>query len=287
EEKEATLSDEQVFANFKKTILQVVDPTKADSPEKVEKFTDLRTKVSQAAQSNDDLAKKVLSVTDKNTDDELKALKVDLEQAKGEKKEIAVLIMDIADTEAKEMLALAKAEDATESNSVENEVSKDATSDVATEEQAPVEDASQETPAGETAQQAAPDAAQPSAPAAEGPSYQSQSGEPFSAAQLTTAPAPVLGMETPLRPLDSAGQAPAANVEGANVSAAPLSVEEQPGMFQPSQVPAAPQFTAPANNNNNSSVDNMGSSNGAGAAMQPPVSAYNYNLDTPVEREIE
>ena len=292
EDAEVKMSEELVFAHFKKTIVQIVDPTKAETPEKVEKYTDLRTKVSQAAQANDELAKKLLNVTDASTDEELKALKAELEQAKVEKKEVATLVLDTADIEVKETLELAKAADAVPAEEKDlNEAEKDeATSNVVVAEEKPA-DQSEQAPsadAGATGDAQSGQTNEVANQPVQNPTYEVQNSEPFSAAQLSSEPTPALGMETPAAPMAPPSTGAAAEVP-AYGSVAPVMPSGQAGgaaggVFQPAEVPAAPLATPPTNGG---PVDNMGSSNSAGAAMQPPVSAYNYNLSQPVEREIE
>mgnify|MGYP001612778933 CR=1 FL=1 len=261
------------------------------------------------------MAKKLLAVTDATTDEEMKALKTDLEQAKVEKKEIAVLILDTADMEVKETMELAKAADAAGSEEAEEpketplrplDSAGQAEGTNETEGAVPsgdVQPDSEQAPsgvAGDAQSGQLTDAGQP-APA---PTYEVQPSESFSGAQLSSQPTPALGMETPVAPSfapPSTGAAvempvatPSFNQGFGDQAAAPAPLPQDgfagqaaapAGVFQPAEVPAAPTFTPPANNNN--AVDNIGSSNGAGAAMQPPVSAYNYNLSQPVEREIE
>jgi ATP-dependent Clp protease ATP-binding subunit ClpC len=86
-------SDE--VSRLKEVLLLIVNPITAQNPNDKEKYTDLRTKISDASQKGNVLANTVLSVNDTTTDDALLQLKTQLEDAKAQNQdEVALLVLN-------------------------------------------------------------------------------------------------------------------------------------------------------------------------------------------------
>ncbi len=83
----------EAVRDLKNTLLLIVNPVTAHTPRDREKFTSIREKVSQAGQQGNQLANELLSITDTVSDDNLRQLKEQLEKARGEKDEVAILVL--------------------------------------------------------------------------------------------------------------------------------------------------------------------------------------------------
>lgn len=84
-------------SKLKGVLLLIVNPITAQIPLEKERFTEIRSKISAASQSGNVLAGTVLSINDTTTDDALLQLKTQLEDAKVQNDEVALLILSALD----------------------------------------------------------------------------------------------------------------------------------------------------------------------------------------------
>lgn len=97
----ATIQDavkQNEIMKIKAPLLYIANPITAQTPEEKEMYTNIHTKVDEASQKGNKLATAILNLTDVATEAEIKTLSEQLNQAKAQNDEIAILILSTIDS---------------------------------------------------------------------------------------------------------------------------------------------------------------------------------------------